>query len=135
MLEKRPFVGVGVIVKKKGTILLGKRKNSHGAGGWQFPGGHLEYSESILDCARREVAEETGLQIANLATGPYTNDFFVKEKKHYITLYVTADWISGKPQVMEPDKCEQWGWFKWSELPKPLFLPVVHLLEQNYAPF
>lgn len=45
--EKRPYIGVAVIVVRDGRVLLGKRKNAHGAGTWQFPGGHLEYGESI----------------------------------------------------------------------------------------
>lgn len=135
MGKNRPLVGVGVIVRKNGSVLLGKRKNSHGAGAWQFPGGHLEFAESIMNCALREVHEETGLKIHNLKPGPYTNDVFEKEGKHYITLYVIADWQSGEPQVREPEKCEAWGWFEWPELTRPLFLPIVNLLEQNFTPF
>jgi len=77
-------VGVGVIVIKNKSILLGKRKGSHGAYTWNFPGGHLEYSESIFECAKREVKEEVGIEITNLRQGPYTNDIFMKERKHYI---------------------------------------------------
>ena len=33
----RPKVGVGVIVRKDGKILLGKRRNAHGDGTWSFP--------------------------------------------------------------------------------------------------
>jgi len=83
-MEKRPFVGVAIIVIKEDKVLLGKRKNSHGSGTWQFPGGHLEFNESIKDCARRELFEETGIKIKNISFGPYTNDIFQKEKKHYI---------------------------------------------------
>jgi 8-oxo-dGTP diphosphatase len=52
--EQRPRVGVGVIVVKNGLVLIGKRKGSHGEGQWAWPGGHLEYMESFLDCAKRE---------------------------------------------------------------------------------
>jgi 8-oxo-dGTP diphosphatase len=52
-MHDRPLIGVAVIVIKDDKILLGKRKNSHGAGTWALPGGHLEFGESIKDCARR----------------------------------------------------------------------------------
>ena len=131
--EKRPYIGVAVIVVRDGRVLLGKRKNAHGAGTWQFPGGHLEYGESIEACARRELFEETGLSAINLRTGPVTNDVFEDEKKHYVTLFVIADHEKGEARVKEPDKCCGWDWFRWSELPKPYFLPVANLLAQNFS--
>jgi 8-oxo-dGTP diphosphatase len=131
-MEKRPFVGVAIIVIKEDKVLLGKRKNSHGSGTWQFPGGHLEFNESIKDCARRELFEETGIKIKNISFGPYTNDIFQKEKKHYITLFVVADYDSGVLELKEPEKCEKWDWFEWSHLPEPSFLPIKNLLKQNF---
>lgn len=131
--EKRPYVGVAIIVVRDGRVLLGKRKNAHGAGTWQFPGGHLEYGESIQACARRELFEETGLSIDTCRLGPYTNDIFKEEKKHYITLFVIADQTTGDAKVKEPHKCECWAWFQWSEMPTPHFLPIVNLLKQNFT--
>ena len=49
------MVGIAVIVIKEDRVLLGKRKNAHGSGTWVFPGGRLEFKESIEDGARREV--------------------------------------------------------------------------------
>jgi 8-oxo-dGTP diphosphatase len=46
--EKRPKVGVGIIVLQEGKVLLGKRKNSHGEGTWAFGGGHLEWFASAF---------------------------------------------------------------------------------------
>jgi 8-oxo-dGTP diphosphatase len=131
-MHDRPLIGVAVIVIKNGKILLGKRKNSHGDGTWAFPGGHLEFSESIKDCARREIFEETGIQIKNLRYGPYTNDIFEKEGKHYVTLVVLADYASGAPTVKEPDKCEEWQWHDWPPEIEPYFLPIKNLLKQNF---
>ena len=131
-MHNRPLIGVAVIVIKNGKILLGKRKNSHGDGTWAFPGGHLEFSESIKDCARREIFEETGIQIKNLRYGPYTNDIFEREDKHYVTLFVLADYAAGIPAVKEPHKCEEWQWHHWPPQVKPHFLPIVNLLKQDY---
>ncbi len=133
-MKEGPNVGVGVVVIKDNKVLLGKRKNAHGQGSWSFPGGHLEFNEELEDCARREVREETGLQIKNIRLGTFTNDIFRDEGKHYVTLFMVADWDSGEPEVMEPEKCEEWGWFEWSKMSKPLFLPIQNLLKQKYNP-
>ena len=133
-MDEKPKIGVGVIIVKDKKILLGKRKNSHGDGTWSFPGGHLEFNEAIEECAVREVKEETDLNITNIRMASFTNDIFEKEKKHYVTLYMLAS-TSGEPRLMEPEKCERWQWFNWSELPSPLFIPLQNLLKQNYDPF
>jgi 8-oxo-dGTP diphosphatase len=131
-MQDRPLIGVAVIVIKDDKILLGKRKNSHGAGTWALPGGHLEFGESIKDCARRELWEEAGIRIRNLRYGPYTNDVFKRQGKHYVTLFVLADYDSGAPTVKEPLKCEQWQWHRWPPEVKPHFLPLANLLKQNF---
>ena len=132
---ERPKVGVSVIIKKDGKFLIGKRKASHGTGTWAFPGGHLEYGESWEDCAKREVAEEVGIAIRNVQFAAVTNDIFQKEEKHYITIFVICDYESGEVKVMEPEKCEEWLWMSWEELPRPLFLPIANLLLQEFKPF
>lgn len=131
---ERPKVGVGVIVIRNGNVLLGKRKNAHGNHTWNFPGGHLEFNEEIIDCARREVLEETGLEIINPSVGPFTNDIFLEDQKHYITVFVVCASDNGKPEVLEPNKCEEWNWFEWDNLPQPLFLPIQNLLKQKFVP-
>ncbi len=135
MEKQRPKVGIGVIVKKDGKVILGKRKNAHGPGTWCFPGGHLEFNETPEQCAIREVMEETGLMIKNIRRGPYTNDIFKEEKKHYITLFIIADYASGRLKKMEPDKCEGWQWFSWDKLPKPLFPPTGNFVKLGVNPF
>jgi 8-oxo-dGTP diphosphatase len=131
-MVNRPLVGIAVIVIKNNRVLLGRRKNAHGADTWAFPGGHLEFNESIEDCAVREVLEETGICIKNLRCGPYTNDIFEAEGKHYVTLFVIADYDSGRPAVREPHKCEQWEWSEWPPSLQPQFLPIKNLLKQNF---
>ncbi len=124
---KCPLVGVSVIINQQEKVLLGKRMNAHGAGSWAFPGGHLEWNETIEECAKREVYEETGLRIKNVQPVTFTNDRFIDEQKHYVTLFVTAEIFEGKLHLKEPDKAEEWAWFSWDELPQPLFLPIQNL--------
>jgi 8-oxo-dGTP diphosphatase len=128
-----PQVGVGILVVENGRVLLGKRKGSHGAGTWSAPGGHLEFGESIEACARREVLEETNLALKNLRLGPFTSNVFESEKKHYVTVFVIAAPASATLKTMEPDKCEGWVWFEWSDLPEPLFAPLATLRSQGFV--
>jgi 8-oxo-dGTP diphosphatase len=134
-MENRPKVGVGVLVLKDGKVLFGKRKNAHGDGSWCFPGGHLEFNESWEECAVRETLEETGLNIKNVNFATATNDIFPVEGKHYITIFMTAEYESGDLQIMEPEKCEQWSWFDWTNPPQPLFIPQQNLIKQGFDPF
>jgi len=102
-------VGVGVIVQHNNKFLLAKRKNAHGAGTWCCPGGHLELNEEIETCAKREVLEEAGIEIQNVRFAAVTNDIFPEESKHYITLFVLADYASGEVEVKEPHKKRKVG--------------------------
>jgi 8-oxo-dGTP diphosphatase len=135
-MEKIVRVGVGVFIRKGGKILLGKRKGSHGAGGWCPPGGHLEFGESWEECIERETMEEAGIKIKNVRFGTVTNDIF-EEGKHYITICMVADYDSGEVRVLETEKCEKWEWFDWEKdrLPEKLFLPQINLLKQHFDPF
>ena len=126
----RPRIGVGVMVWNNDRLLLGERIRAHGENAWQFPGGHLEFGETVEACAQREVGEEAGITIRNIVPCGYTNDVFIDAGKHYVTLFVSADFDAGELTVMEPEKCEQWDWFDWTQLPEPLFLPIRNFLTQ-----
>lgn len=130
MQQNKPQVrvGVGVMIYRGNNILLGLRKGAHGEGTWALPGGHLEFGESIENCAIREVMEETGLTISNITKIDFTNDIFEKENKHYITIFVKGSCESGDPKLMEPNKCTKWQWFSLDHLPEPLFLPLKTLM-------
>ncbi len=130
-----PRVGVAVIVIRGAQVLVGRRlSTSHGHYTWQFPGGHLEFGESIEQCAAREVAEETGLTVTDPVLGPYTNDVFAEDGKHFVTLFVVTHSESGDADTKEPDKCAEWRWCSWDALPTPHFLSIEHLLATGYRP-
>ncbi|MBR9691030.1 NUDIX domain-containing protein [Candidatus Woesearchaeota archaeon] len=130
-MGKVPRVGVGVFVLKNGKFLIGKRINAHGEGSWSLPGGHLEFNEELEDCAKREVIEETNVNIKKIKVLTVTNDIFKKEGKHYITIFLLSDYESGDVKVMEPEKCQGWRWVSWEDIPKPMFLPLENMIKQG----
>ena len=119
------------MILKDGTVLLHKRRGSHGEGEYSFPGGHLEYMESIEDCARRETKEECGIEIQNIRF-QFLSNVMKYAPKHYIHIGVIADWASGEPQLLEPEKAESWGWYRLEGLPEPLFAMCQQAIE-SYA--
>lgn len=124
-----PRIGLGVLVfNHSNQILLGKRKNAHGASSWAPPGGHLEFGESLEECAIREVLEETDLVIETPTFIAITNDIFKEENKHYVSILMKANVDEYQVvQNLEPHKVEDWQWFSLQELPEHLFLPLKQL--------
>lgn len=108
------------MILKDGKVLLGKRKGSHGEGEFAFPGGHLEYMESFADCVKRELAEECGIEVKNIRF-QFVANVTKYAPKHYAHIGLLADWASGEPKVLEPEKCESWNWYEVEDLPKPMF--------------
>ncbi len=127
--SNNPRVGVGVFIFNEGKLLMGKRLSAHGKGLWALPGGHLEWGETIEECAKREALEEVNLSLSNLKAGPCTNDIFKESEKHYITCFMLTDSFEGSLKNMEPDKCAKWEWFDLDNLPSPLFLPMTELFK------
>lgn len=128
MTDDRPRVGISVLVRKDGKLLLGKRKGSHGAGEYASPGGHLEYMEGLGECAAREVMEETGLELGPLRFLRVLN---MKDyaPRHYLDIAFAAEWRRGEPEVREPDKVERWDWYDLASLPSPLFAALPTAIE------
>ncbi|CAO3696059.1 hypothetical protein G6F70_004959 [Rhizopus microsporus] len=120
-------------------ILISQRKGSHGAGTWQLPGGHMEMFESFEGCARREVLEETNLEINSIRFVTATNN--IMGDKHYVTIFMYSEVSSEEIKnlrVMEPEKLQgEWKWVTLDELVtyKPLFSPLQSFIDQQDTSF
>jgi 8-oxo-dGTP diphosphatase len=133
-MSEVPRVGVGVLIARGHRVLLLKRENVHGAGTWSTPGGHLDFGESPEQCAIREVREEVGLNITAVRFRAVTNDLFNVEGKHYITLWMEGESLSGEAVVNAAHEMSEVGWFAWDELPHPLFLSFQNLIDGRCYP-
>lgn len=125
--ERRPYVGVGILIlNDKEEVLLGLRIASHGTGEWSFPGGHLEFGETVFETAKREVKEETNLDIEAFELISVCDEmrYIETNGKHFLNLGVVGKYRGGEPQTLEPDKCAEWKWFPLDNLPENLFEPT-----------
>ena len=121
-------IGIGVMLLDGDKILLGHRAtNKKDTGGiyetdcWTLPGGKQEYDETFFEGAKREVKEETNLDIDKLELFGAADD--IQPDRHYITMHVIAREFSGKLKVMEPGSEDEWRWFPLDKLPDNLYSP------------
>lgn len=131
---KPPRVGVGVIVRKGGDILLVRRRGVHGEGTWSTPGGHLDAGESLEACAIREAHEETGVEVGEIRFRGVTNDVFESEGLHYLTVWMEGDWQRGEARAIARYELSEVRWFATDDLPDSLFPPLFNLVNGHCLP-
>ena len=89
-------------------------------GYWNIVGGKVDHMEPAELAARREAEEETGLTIGAIRYVGMTEQRIEADRQHWISLlYVSSD-TTGEPQLTEPDKLSDIGWFDLDALPQPL---------------
>ena len=134
-MENVVRVGLGIMIKDGNKILLGKREVKKDTGGiyepgtWTLPGGKQEFNETILEGAKREVKEETNLDVDDLEIFGAADD--VQPEKHYVTIHVIANSHVGEVKAMEPQKESEWRWFDLDNLPEKIYSPSKQFIE-NY---
>lgn len=96
---ERPVVGVGGVVIFEGRVLLVRRGAPPFEGEWSIPGGMLETGETILEGVRRELAEETGMDVRVIdlieVFERMSLDAEGKSKYHYVVLDYFCEVIGG----------------------------------------
>lgn len=129
----KPKVGVIAIVWHQQQVLLVKRKFAPHAGHWGFPGGKLEWGETMSEGAARELLEETGIHAGMQA--PFAcydvlaNDEQGELAHHYVMVAVSGHYQSGQAQAA--DDAEAVGWFSPEALPSPLCPDLQHILHAS----
>ena len=123
----RPLVGVGVVFVREDRVFLARRQGAHGEETWASAGGHLEWGETLEECARREALEELGVVVGNLHFLCFSN--IIAYDRHYVDVEFLGDIGDQEPQLAEPDAFSEYGWFPLDDLPEPLFVAAMYALE------
>jgi 8-oxo-dGTP diphosphatase len=97
----RPIVGIGIVVLKGDSVLLVRRGKPPNAGSWTLPGGAQELGETTAEAARRELKEETGLEVGELhlatAVDSIRRDETGRVQFHYTIVDFACAWQGGEP--------------------------------------
>ncbi len=128
-------VGVGAIIKNnEGKLFLAKRgeKARNEAGKWEFPGGGVEFGDTLKDTLIREMREEYGIEIGVGELLDVCDHIIVSEKQHWVAPSFICKIIQGTPVIREPEKCDEIGWFSVDEI-QNMELSIVSVFNfKNY---
>lgn len=115
---RRPGCAALAVVVRNARVLLVRRANPPDAGLWGFPGGRVEWGESVAAAALRELAEETGVAAH---AGPLLPVIEALDTAadgtvlhHYLMVPVVCRWQAGDGTAA--DDALEVGWFSAAEL-------------------
>jgi len=114
----------GIEIDQKGRILLSRESN----GMWDMLGGGLEYNESPIDCLKREIKEETGINVISASPQPL---FFITGKRFNHDTYVAHIVYEVKLENLNfraTDECQELKYFNSVEMIKQDLYPTVKTL-------
>ena len=116
------YIGVGVgaiIFDEQGRIFLAKRgveaRNERNQ--WEFPGGGVEFGETLVHAIVREIAEEYGFEIKVEKLLDVVDHIIPYEHQHWVSPVFICRVKGGTPHIREPRKCNEIGWFVLDQIP------------------
>lgn len=129
----RDYIGVGVgavILNDKDQVFLARRgeKANNERGLWECPGGSVEFGETLATALRREMREEYGVEIEVGELLDVVDHILPAEGQHWVSPSFLCRIVAGTPQICEPEKCSQIGWFSLDSLPGNVTLASINSL-------
>jgi mutator protein MutT len=113
-----PIVGVGAVIVNDGKAIIIKRANDPYKGQWSIPGGRVELGESLADAVRREMREETGLDVE---VGPLIEvferiqrDADQRIRYHFVIVDYLCTCVGG--ELCASDDAEEAAWVTGEDL-------------------
>jgi len=121
-----PVVGVGVVLVQDGKVLLVQRGRDPGRGLWAVPGGKIRHGEPMREAARRELLEETGLEV-EVGDVVWVGEYL--EADDHIVLIDFAGSVMGG-ELRAGDDAEDVRWVELEEAVEyPLTLTMYDLMD------
>ncbi|MHC1743137.1 MAG: NUDIX domain-containing protein [Syntrophobacteraceae bacterium] len=113
---RNPFLTVDAIVSMgdRGVVLIDRKNPPYG---WALPGGFVDYGESLEEAVRREIREETGLDLEHLVQFGAYSDPRRDPRHHTVTVVFTAE---GLGELQAADDAARVTVFPLDGLPAPL---------------
>lgn len=115
-----PVIGVAAVVWRDNRCLLILRGKPPRLGEWSLPGGRQELGETVAEAARREVREETGLDVevrdVVAVVDLIDRDDDTRIRYHYTLIDLLAEWRAGEAQP--GDDAAAIAWTTLDELPR-----------------
>lgn len=106
-----------LVVDGEGRVLLGRRAHEPAAGRWDVLGGFMEEGEQPFETLRREIREETGLDVEPERFVAAVSDRYGEGGNHTVNFCWTARVVGGD---LEPaDDVAELRWFSRDDLPPP----------------
>ena len=124
-----------LILRQGNKILLQRRFNTgYEDGKYSLPAGHVDRGETFTQCVKREAKEEIGIDLDadDLKASHLMNRFSGTEwgdLAYRIDLFFVSEKWQGKPEIKEPDKCDDLSWFDIDKLPENIILYIKQALE------
>jgi 8-oxo-dGTP diphosphatase len=119
-----PSVTVDIVIitrEKRPRVLLIRRKNEPFAGRWAIPGGFIEMEETLEESARRELREETGLQVEELRQLATFGDPGRDPRGRTISVVFLARVENERQEIHAADDAAEVGWHRLDKLPPLAF--------------
>jgi len=131
---QRPIPAVLAVVVREGRVLLVQRANPPDAGLWGFPGGKVEFGETLMQATERELHEETGVHataqdvIGAVDAWDRTETGLLRQ--HFVLIAVRCAWKAGEPLAADDALDARWVALDGMETALPLSRDVAMVARQ-----
>lgn len=118
-----------IINNRKALIIQRSLDEVNGGGSWEFAGGKLEFGEDLETGLKREIMEETGLEV-RIEKLLYASTFQTKERRQIVILNYLCHSFNDK--VVLSEEHEQYLWADKKTMKKYLTKGILHDLEMYH---